>query len=184
MRYFYRRGHYREGDHFSFAANFYPIRGRGSPGGSYRRRGCVLRHSAFRHISVLRQCYHYRRGHYREGDHFSFAANFYPIRGRGSPGGSYRRRGCVLRHSAFRHISVLRQCQSARPLPGGGPFFLRSKFLSYSREGLARRVISPPGLRTSTLRISTYQRTSTVPLLSPASARPSSNDGRRTSAVG
>ena len=41
-------------------------------------------------------------------------------------------------------------------------FIFRSKFLSYSREGLARRVISPPGLRTSTLRISTYQRTSTA----------------------
>ena len=47
------------------------------------------------------------------GGPFLFAANFYPIRGRGSPGGLYRRRGCVLRHSAFRHISVPRQ-QSLR----------------------------------------------------------------------
>jgi hypothetical protein len=46
-------------------------------------------------------------------------------------------------------------------------FIFRSKFLSYSREGLARRVISPPGLRTSTLRISTYQRTSTAPRRPP-----------------
>ena len=47
------------------------------------------------------------------GTIFILRSKFLSYRGRGSPGGSYRRRGCVLRHSAFRHISVLRQ-QSLR----------------------------------------------------------------------
>ena len=44
----------------------------------------------------------------------------------------------------------------------GDHFHFAQQIFILSREGLARRVISPPGLRTSTFRISKYQRTSTA----------------------